>query len=151
MPGEVSKAQREQPVFFHGALHSAESFYADELSPGDRIVGPAIVVQLHSTVVLEPGWHAQVLSGGEILATPTAPKKRSEHSEGNAPQDDAVPIQLEIFNNHFAGIAEQMGIALRNTAVSVNVKERLDYSCAAFDSRGELWPTHPMCRFIWAR
>jgi 5-oxoprolinase (ATP-hydrolysing) len=143
-------SQSIQATYFDGTPHQAAVYVHDELSPGTAFTGPAIVLQQHSTVVLEPGWNAEVLPSGELLATShsRSPSSRSRQTSGQRAEtpatlamdraDRADPIQLEIFNNHFAGIAEQMGIALRNTSVSVNVKERLDFSCAIFTSRGEL-------------
>jgi 5-oxoprolinase (ATP-hydrolysing) len=138
--GAVITAPRTQMVYFGGVPHTTAVFQADELNAGDRLPCPAIVVQRYSTVVLEPGWEAEVLSGGELLAKPNRQLTTPAESYGAKSRGDEQvdPVQLEIFNNHFAGIAEQMGIALRNTAVSVNVKERLDFSCAIFTARGEL-------------
>jgi 5-oxoprolinase (ATP-hydrolysing) len=121
----------------------------DRLSPGDRTVGPAIVCEANATTVVDPGWMAEVLTGGELLLT-AAEDKAERHAKAPSAQDlrsaasvaasdDAPdPVLLEIFNNQFAGIAEQMGITLRNTSSSVNVKERLDFSCAIFTSSGAL-------------
>jgi 5-oxoprolinase (ATP-hydrolysing) len=107
-----------------------------DLQPGDVATGPAIFADAHSTVVLEPGWQAEMLSGGELLLTDDG---------GNAKPQAAAPetVLLEVFNNLFAGIAEQMGHVLRRTACSVNVKERLDYSCAVFTEAGELIANAP--------
>src|SRR5690606_21609959 len=116
------------------------------------IEGPAIVHEVASTTVIDPGWYGEVLSGGEIVVKggrgegqgsrdEDSQSLRTPHSQlrtDNSPLSSPDPILLEIFNNHFAGIAEQMGITLRNTAGSVNVKERLDFSCAIFTPRGEL-------------
>jgi 5-oxoprolinase (ATP-hydrolysing) len=140
--GRPAVRLRQQPACFEGDSCDAAVFDMDELSPGDIIAGPAIVVQPHSTIVLPPGWIASMLSGRELRAT--SPKNSNQ--ELNSPAADADvadPVRLEVFNNHFASIAEQMGIALRNTAVSVNVKERLDYSCAVFNRRGDLVANAP--------
>ncbi|HKD37978.1 MAG TPA: hydantoinase B/oxoprolinase family protein, partial [Pirellulales bacterium] len=113
-----------------------------------------------STTVIDPEWRAEVLSEGELVLTDvsdgrfrdpasfgtSSPSPRPSPVEGEGDVGDLSvamsgapdPVQLEVFNNHFAGIAEQMGITLRNTAASVNVKERLDFSCALFTARGEL-------------
>ncbi|MBL9122996.1 MAG: hydantoinase B/oxoprolinase family protein [Planctomycetaceae bacterium] len=99
---------------------------------GQRIQGPAIVREQSSTTVIDPGWVAEVLSGGELLLADQGTHPRA------AVSTTADPVMLEVFNNLFAGIAEQMGITLRNTSASVNVKERLDFSCALFTARGEL-------------
>lgn len=112
----------------------------DDLRPGDRIVGPAIVHESTSTVVVDPAWRADVLTGGELLLSFHKPAStRTEPTPLNAIEAaQADPVMLEIFNNQFAGIAEQMGITLRNTSSSVNVKERLDFSCAIFTATGDL-------------
>ena len=82
-----------------------------------------------STTVIDPGWEGEVLSGGELLLT----DRGAPATVDIATESD--PVMLEVFNNQFAGIAEQMGVTLRNTATSVNVKERLDFSCAIFTAR----------------
>ncbi|MBI1901598.1 MAG: hydantoinase B/oxoprolinase family protein [Planctomycetia bacterium] len=107
-------------------------FFRESLAPGDVIAGPAIVCEDSSTAVIDPGWQAEVLARGELLLTDVgrdAPRPIST---------DCDVVLLEVFNNLFAGIAEQMGITLRNTASSVNVKERLDFSCAIFTAAGDL-------------
>jgi 5-oxoprolinase (ATP-hydrolysing) len=98
--------------------------------------GPALIVEPHSTFVLEPGWVAQALPEGQILA-------EDEGADGDATAALADPARIEIFNNLFMHIAEQMGEVLRQTAQSVNIKERLDYSCALFDSEGGLVANAP--------
>ena len=136
-------AARHSTVRFDGMPLDAQIFHRGQLQPGHRFTGPAIVHEFASTTVVDPGWEAEVLSGGEILLTDAA----SETGDAHQPEalaraagiDSAAdPVLLEIFNNHFAGIAEQMGVVLRDTASSVNVKERLDFSCAIFTARGEL-------------
>ena len=119
------------------------------LRPGDRIVAPATVVESHATTIVDAGWCGSVLSGGELLLTKAAPKaagERAGQGGGVVPRDsretavrgEVDPILLEIFNHRFAAIAEQMGTTLRHTSSSVNVKERLDYSCALFTTDGAL-------------
>lgn len=108
------------------------------LSPGDQIAGPAIVHEATSTVVIDPGWQANVLSGGELLLSLQGDATTKVGDEVADEAAAADPVMLEIFNNQFAGIAEQMGITLRNTSSSVNVKERLDFSCAIFTATGDL-------------
>jgi 5-oxoprolinase (ATP-hydrolysing) len=109
-----------------------------ELRPGDRIAGPAMVTEEISTTVIDLGWHAEVLSGGELLICDDA-FERDITVAAAVPN----PVFLEIFNNLLASIAEQMGVTLRNTASSVNVKERLDFSCAIFTSDGRLVANAP--------
>jgi 5-oxoprolinase (ATP-hydrolysing) len=136
--GDFLPAQREEIVYFDCQPQRTAIFLPAKLRPGNRIAGPAIVLDAYSTTLIEPGWHAEVLSGGELLATHHGELPDEDQIRQHEPSDTADPVRLEIFNNHFAGIAEQMGVALRNTAVSVNVKERLDYSCAVFTPGGEL-------------
>ncbi len=138
-PVETPRAKRPRPTpqdeltaFFDGLAYSTRVFARRALAPGDLIAGPAIVAEELSTTVIEPGWEAEVLSGGELLlADLGAPAAETVSTEVDA-------VMLEIFNNRFASIAEQMGITLRNTSSSVNVKERLDFSCALFTAAGEL-------------
>lgn len=117
--------------FAAGALPTA-LYERSALSPGETLPGPAIVAESLSTVVIDPGWQAEVLAGGELLLTDAAVGTREQVSTA------VDPVMLEVFNHQFAGIAEQMGITLRNTSSSVNVKERLDFSCAVFTAAGEL-------------
>jgi 5-oxoprolinase (ATP-hydrolysing) len=107
---------------------------SDRLREG--LAGPALIVEPHSTFVLEPGWTARAMPGGEILAEHEGPQHEREAAL-------AVPARIEIFNNLFMHIAEQMGEVLRRTAQSVNIKERLDYSCALFDPGGGLVANAP--------
>ncbi len=123
-------------VHFRATAYDTAVFDRQDLPPGARVVGPAIVLEPHATTVVDPGWEAAVLSRGELLLTRSAPSADRTAAATTTSAPD--PIQLELFNNQFAAIAEQMGITLRNTASSVNVKERLDYSCALFTATGDL-------------
>jgi 5-oxoprolinase (ATP-hydrolysing) len=117
---------------------SARLYRAPDLRHGARIAGPAILADRNATTVVEPGWEARVLAGGCIelrRVQPRAGEQRlGEHVD---------PIMLELFNNIFMNIAEQMGLRLQNTAYSVNIKERLDFSCALFDGDGALIANAP--------
>ena len=121
-----------------GAWHDAGIYLRDGLKPGARIAGPALIVEAHQTVVVEPGWRAELTTRNHILLARTVsmPKR-------SALGTDADPIMLEVFNNLFMSIAEQMGVTLQNTAYSVNIKERLDFSCAVFSGDGELVANAP--------
>ncbi|MEX0712193.1 MAG: hydantoinase B/oxoprolinase family protein [Pirellulales bacterium] len=132
-------ASRATSVYFGGEVQQAGLFDRAELAPGDRISGPAVVYEPLSTTIVDPGWQAEVLARGELLLSQAvdAPARHAALPE-QAAAGQADPALLEIFNHQFAGIAEQMGITLRNTAGSVNVKERLDFSCAVFTAQGEL-------------
>jgi 5-oxoprolinase (ATP-hydrolysing) len=99
--------------------------------------GPALVVEPHSTLVLEPGWRVQRLPGGELLL------EAESVAETRVADAATLPARIEIFNNLFMHIAEQMGEVLKSTAQSVNIKERLDYSCALFDASGGLVANAP--------
>ncbi|TWU22832.1 hydantoinase B/oxoprolinase family protein [Bythopirellula polymerisocia] len=111
----------------------------EALAPGALLTGPAVIADIHSTILVETGWQCETLSGGELLLTDILPEQSVV--EEVAQQSEAV--MLAVFNNLFAGIAEQMGHVLRRTALSVNVKERLDYSCAVFTATGELVANAP--------
>jgi 5-oxoprolinase (ATP-hydrolysing) len=100
--------------------------------------GPALIFDPTSTIVVEPGWRADRASDGTLILTRTVPLQRSR-----AIGTDVDPVQLEIFNNLFMAIAEEMGVALQSTATSVNIKERLDFSCAIFDAEGALIANAP--------
>jgi 5-oxoprolinase (ATP-hydrolysing) len=109
-----------------------------DLAPGDRIDGPAIIIEKNSTNVIEPGWRAEFSERGHILLTRAVPAER-----GQAVGTRVDPVMLEIFNNLFMSIAEQMGSTLEKTSHSVNIKERLDFSCAVFDRAGQLIANAP--------
>jgi 5-oxoprolinase (ATP-hydrolysing) len=109
-----------------------------KLQPGDAVQGPAIIIEPTGTNVVEDGWSAEITTLGHLVLTRIAARARREQL-GTA----ADPIMLEVFNNLFMSIAEQMGATLENTAYSVNIKERLDFSCALFDPAGNLVANAP--------
>lgn len=129
-------------AYFQGEAIQTPVFTRTQLLPGDCLEGPAIVCEPTSTVVIDPGFSARILSRGEILISASEVSARnsiigtSEASEYKAADID--PVTLEIFNNLFAAIAEQMGVTLQMTSFSTNVKERLDFSCAIFTPTGDL-------------
>ncbi len=123
--------------FTHGAWHEAPVILRRNFKPGMSIVGPALIIEDHQTVVVEPGWQAGATAKNHLLLARIA--KRPEARAGK----HADPVLLEVFNNLFVSVAEQMGYALQNTARSVNIKERLDFSCAIFDARGRLVANAP--------
>ncbi|HEY4113595.1 MAG TPA: hydantoinase B/oxoprolinase family protein, partial [Rhizomicrobium sp.] len=116
----------------------ARLYQAHELRPGARIEGPAIITDNNATTVVEPGWEARGVAGG-CIELRRIERRRAEQALGT----HADPIVLELFNNIFMNIAEQMGLRLQNTAYSVNIKERLDFSCALFDAAGSLIANAP--------
>ena len=149
------RAARTQKAWIDGAYREAGLFTRDEVPGGTRVLGPALIVEPLTTTVIDTGWFAERLSGGELLLQPIeqnieqniGPSCSPRFNTGStlasvepelADRVEVDPVLLEIFNNHFAGIATQMGITLRNTSSSVNVKERLDFSCALFTADGDL-------------
>ncbi len=111
---------------------------APSCGPGDAIAGPAVVAEKNATTVIEPGWQATLTARDHLVLERTTPIERA-HAIGTS----ADPVLLEVFNNLFMAIAEQMGVTLANTAYSVNIKERLDFSCALFDAEGNLIANAP--------
>ncbi|MEA3004598.1 MAG: hypothetical protein QOH81_3386 [Sphingomonadales bacterium] len=108
------------------------------LQSGARIAGPALIIDPSATTMVEPGWQAEVDALGNLILTRSAPRQAAR-----AAGTEADPVTLEVFNNLFMAIAEEMGVALQNTASSVNIKERLDFSCALFDGEGALIANAP--------
>ncbi|MES2495732.1 MAG: hydantoinase B/oxoprolinase family protein [Pseudomonadota bacterium] len=131
--------RRETTLFAGGLAHVAPVVPRGALAPGKALAGPAVLYDSTATVVVEPGWTAQVTESGDMILTRTT--ARVHRSDGDATALD--PVRLEIFNNLFMAIAEQMGQALQNSALSVNIKERLDFSCALFDAQGALVANAP--------
>jgi len=121
-----------------GGWHDAALFVRETLQPGATVTGPAIVAERNATTVVEPGWQARLRAGGALELQRVVPRA-TQHAIGTA----ADPVMLEVFNNLFMNIAEQMGLRLQNTAYSVNIKERLDFSCALFSAAGELIANAP--------
>jgi 5-oxoprolinase (ATP-hydrolysing) len=125
-------------MFSGGARHRTPVFRRDALQPGVRLEGPAIIAEANATTVVEPGWRAEVTRPGHLVLERAAAPQRAA-----AIGTSVDPVMLEIFNNLYMAIAEQMGFALANTAHSVNIKERLDFSCALFDADGNLIANAP--------
>jgi 5-oxoprolinase (ATP-hydrolysing) len=117
---------------------SERIFVRSDLTPGTILPGPALIIDPSATTIVEPGWQARVDPLENLILTRTAPRE-SARAIGTG----ADPVMLEIFNNLFMAIAEEMGVALQNTASSVNIKERLDFSCAMFDRGGALIANAP--------
>ena len=125
-------------MFSGGQWHDTSLYRRDDMRPGDVVAGPAIVAEKNATNVIEPGWIAEVTQHNHLVL-----KRVAARPERRAIGTDADPVMLEIFNNLFMSIAEQMGLRLQNTAYSVNIKERLDFSCALFDAEGNLIANAP--------
>ena len=135
---EGLRARAEVKVFSDDALRPTQVFYREDLRPSDVIVGPAIIKEPIATTVIEPEWRAVVTAQNHLVLERTKKAERS-HAIGTT----ADPVLLEVFNNLFMAIAEQMGVTLANTSYSVNIKERLDFSCAIFDPEGNLVANAP--------
>jgi 5-oxoprolinase (ATP-hydrolysing) len=125
-------------MYSGGQWHDAALVVREDLRPGDVIPGPAIIAEKNATTVVEPGWEAQVTDLDHILLD-----RRVARNVTFAAGTTVDPVLLEVFNNLFMNIAEQMGLQLQNTAYSVNIKERLDFSCALFDQEGNLIANAP--------
>ena len=136
-PSAEGRAERVS-VYTAGHWREAPVLDREALRAGARVEGPAIVREPTSTIVVEPGWAAEVLAGGALLLRRSSPPARP-----SADPRQRSPLLLELFNNLFMSIAEQMGATLANTAASVNIKERLDFSCALFDGEGGLVANAP--------
>ena len=120
------------------AWHDAALVVREDLRPGDVIPGPAIIAEKNATTIVEPGWEAALTELDHLLLT-----RRVARAVQHAVGTTVDPVLLEVFNNLFMNIAEQMGLQLQNTAYSVNIKERLDFSCALFDTAGNLIANAP--------
>ena len=136
--GEMPTPAETRRIHCDGGWRDAAIHRRESLLPGHRIAGPALVIEANQTIVVEPGWQAEITARDHVLLKRTE-KKRRQAALGT----EADPVLLEVFNNLFMSIAEQMGVTLQNTAYSVNIKERLDFSCAVFDRSGALVANAP--------
>ncbi len=141
--GKTLKTSR---FYSQGSWHEAPAYRTDDLSDGQRVKGPALLIEPHQTIIVEPGWSATMRATGSLVLSSPAlagevPRARSVRAEGESGSVD--PVTLEVFANLFMAIAEEMGAVLQNTATSVNIKERLDFSCAIFDADGGLVANAP--------
>ncbi|GGU75503.1 5-oxoprolinase [Streptomyces albospinus] len=138
----VRKGELRRPatvrMYAGGRWRDTALHHRADLRPGDTVTGPAIIAEEDATTVLDPGWQAAVGERGHLLLTRARPRPRR-----TAVGTEADPVMLEVFNSLFMAIAEQMGVRLENTAHSVNIKERLDFSCALFDAEGNLIANAP--------
>ncbi|MEX1035937.1 MAG: hydantoinase B/oxoprolinase family protein [Sneathiella sp.] len=127
-----------QEIFMGDEWRDCPFYDRDTLPAGAKIDGPAVIVEKTGTNVIEPGWQAEMTNRGHLVLTRVAELKRDM-----AIGTEVDPVMLEIFNNLFMNVAEQMGTVLEKTAYSVNIKERLDFSCAVFDLNGDLIANAP--------
>ena len=141
--GDPGAAPPSEPVaragvWFGGEERETPVYSREALAAGAVLDGPAIVLESTATTVVEPGWRATLAASGDLVLERVVPLPRE-----SAAGTDCDPVMLEVFNNRFMSIAEQMGLTLENTALSVNIKERLDFSCALFDPDGMLVANAP--------
>jgi 5-oxoprolinase (ATP-hydrolysing) len=136
-PGQEGGGEPSVRLYSAGGWVRAPLARRRDLRPGERVAGPALIVEDFATTVVEPGWRAELTGRGDLLLA------RVEAGPGRAAGTAVDPVMLEIFNNLFMSVAEQMGVRLQATAHSVNVKERLDFSCAVFDAGGGLIANAP--------
>lgn len=135
--GEPAAAERTR-FFAKGQWHDAAIVRREAMKPGQSVAGPAIIIEPNQTVVVEEGWSAKLTARDHLVLV-----RVKALVQQAAIGTKADPVMLEIFNNLFMSIAEQMGVTLQNTAYSVNIKERLDFSCAVFDQTGALVANAP--------
>lgn len=129
----------EAEFFSGGQWRRARYVRRGDLRPGDRLTGPAVLVEPHTSIIVEDGWRAEITAHDHVLLRRVQARAQTE-AVGTKKAD---PVLLEVFNNLFMSIAEQMGAVLENTAASVTIKERLDFSCAVFDRNGDLIANAP--------
>lgn len=121
-----------------GRWQEVPLYRREDCGTATRIAGPAVIAEATGTVIVEPGWEATVDASANLILRRVAELSR-EAAAGTA----VDPVRLELFNNLFMSVADQMGATLANTAWSVNIKERLDFSCAIFDAAGDLVANAP--------
>ncbi|MFB2838230.1 hydantoinase B/oxoprolinase family protein [Floridanema evergladense] len=135
-------------IYTKGNWHKTPVYRREDLVPGDQISGAALIIEPTGTNVIEPGWNAELTPQNHLILRQQKgrgnDRSKMENFPVPSPQSPVPdPILLEIFNNLFRAIAEEMGITLQNTSYSVNIKERLDFSCAIFDRQGQLVANAP--------
>jgi 5-oxoprolinase (ATP-hydrolysing) len=144
LPPAVQGARATPPpsstveMFSDAATRPTPVWQRERLAAGEQVAGPAIIAEANATTIVEPGWAAAVTGRGDLVLERVVARPAR-----TAIGTSADPVMLEIFNNLFMAIAEQMGLTLANTAYSVNIKERLDFSCALFDQNGQLIANAP--------
>ncbi|MEB3122963.1 MAG: hydantoinase B/oxoprolinase family protein, partial [Snowella sp.] len=139
----VPRAIAEVKIFTKNQWYDTPVYQREDLQPDDQIIGPAMIVEKTGTNIIEPNWQATLTNRNSLILEPINSKNilREKAVEEISLKPD--PVRLEIFKNLFQFIAEEMGITLQNTATSVNIKERLDFSCAIFDQHGDLVANAP--------
>ncbi|MEG3938502.1 hydantoinase B/oxoprolinase family protein [Microcoleus sp. S36b_A3] len=128
-------------MYVAGGWRETPVYQRDDLRSGDCIEGPAIIVEATGTNIIEPGWEGEITENNDLILNRISAPINADNTSYYGVELD--PVLLEIFNNLFRAIAEQMGVTLQNTSSSVNIKERLDFSCAVFDKNGQLVANAP--------
>ncbi|MEL7277543.1 MAG: hydantoinase B/oxoprolinase family protein [Pseudomonadota bacterium] len=136
-PEDAYPTARTAPIYSAG-WHDARFVHREEMMRGDRLTGPAVLIEPFTSIVIEPGWQARITAHDHVMLHRISPR-----DDARAMGTEADPVMLEVFNNLYMSIAEQMGAVLENTAASVTIKERLDFSCAVFDAEGDLIANAP--------
>ena len=134
----VHKLLATKQVVMNGKSQETAFYNRDQVATEIPLLGPAVIVENTSTIIIEPGWQAELSANNDFILKRAKPLAR-QHAIGTS----VDPVMLEIFNNLFMNVAEQMGTVLENTAASVNIKERLDFSCAIFTPKGDLVANAP--------
>lgn len=138
LPDGDGTARARIKLHLDGTQQEVPLFARDSLTPGETIRGPAVITEPTGTNVVEPGWAARLDAMGNLLL-----EREEAQARAQAAGTEADPVLLEVFNNLFMSVADQMGATLANTSWSVNIKERLDFSCAIFDEQGDLVANAP--------
>jgi 5-oxoprolinase (ATP-hydrolysing) len=138
---ELPQPEAIAKTYTHDLWHDTPVFKREKLQPGDIINSPALIIEATGTNVIEWGWQARISDRNDLILEKIQEIQTTLQTSQNRSKPD--PVLLEIFNNLFRSIAEQMGTTLQNTSYSVNIKERLDFSCAIFDERGDLVANAP--------
>ncbi|KZM47450.1 hydantoinase B/oxoprolinase family protein [Labrenzia sp. OB1] len=138
LSSDTAKEASTTRLYSENAWHDAAIFKREVLKPGMKVSGPAVIIEPHATIAVENGWQAEINTKDHVILKRVVPLKQTK-----AIGTKADPVMLEVFNNLFMSIAEQMGVTLQNTAYSVNIKERLDFSCAVFNADGALVANAP--------
>ena len=141
-PGPLPTPIGQHDAWMRGARERVPVFRRESLAAGNRLQGPAIVVEASATTVIDPGWSGHVNRWGHLVLEKAGATLSEPGPRGQAPRRPD-PVRLEVFNRLFMHVAEQMGTVLMNTALSVNIRERLDFSCALFDAEGRLVSNAP--------
>ena len=134
----AAESLAEVETYMDGATRPTHVYDREGLAPGAQVRGPAVIIEANATTVVEPGWMAELSRRNHLILTRVVPRP-GQATIGT----ESDPVMLEVFNNLFMSVAEQTGVVLRNTSYSVNIKERLDFSCAVFDPDGDLVANAP--------